>query len=52
MVNEGLYSGDPNVKYPADQVPLGKIKLLTISPDTAVKMDKPIKDRFRLKFGV
>jgi iron(III) transport system substrate-binding protein len=52
MANEGLYSGDPKVKYPEDQVPLGKIKLLTISPDKSLQMDKPIKERFRLKFGV
>jgi iron(III) transport system substrate-binding protein len=52
LANRGLYVGHPGVKYPEAQVPLSKLKLMTMSPEEATKMRKPIRKRFREKFGV
>jgi iron(III) transport system substrate-binding protein len=52
MVDDGLYSGHPGVKYPKGQVPLKEIKLLVLPPEKSTKMEKPLQERFRLKFGV
>jgi iron(III) transport system substrate-binding protein len=52
LTNRGLYVGHPGVKYPAGQIPLSKLKLMTMSPAEATKMRKPIRKAFRKKFGV
>lgn len=52
LANRGLYVGHPDVKYPAGQVPLSKLKLMTMDPVEATKMRKPIRSAFRKKFGV
>jgi iron(III) transport system substrate-binding protein len=52
LVNRGLYVGHPGVKYPAGLVPLDKLKLMTMTPEEATKMRKPIRKAFREKFGV
>ena len=52
LANRGLYVGHPGVKYPKAQVPLSELKLMTMDPDEAVKMRKPIREAFRKKFGV
>lgn len=50
LANRGLYVGHPDVKYPAAQVPLKKLKLLTMSPQEAAKMRKPVREAFVKKF--
>ncbi|MDH3701612.1 MAG: extracellular solute-binding protein [Alphaproteobacteria bacterium] len=52
LTNRGLYVGHPGVKYPEGQVPLNKLKLMTMSPAEATKMRKKIRTTFRKKFGV
>ena len=52
LANRGLYSGHPDVKYPEGLKPLGEIKLILVTPDEAVKMRKPVRERFRKEFGV
>ncbi|MGH6913898.1 MAG: ABC transporter substrate-binding protein, partial [Geminicoccales bacterium] len=52
LANRGLYVGHPGVEYPAAQVPLKKLKLMTMSPEEANKMRKTIRERFREEFGV
>ncbi|MCG8545819.1 MAG: extracellular solute-binding protein [Alphaproteobacteria bacterium] len=52
LANRGLYVGHPDVKYPEGQVPLNKLKLMTMTPEEATKMRKKIRDTFRKKFGV
>ena len=52
LVNHGLYSGDPEVKYPKGLTPLKEIKLITVSPQESVDMRDPVQKRFREKFGV
>ncbi len=52
LVNHGLYSGDPDVKYPKGLTPLKDIKLIVVSPEESVKMRNPVRKRFREDFGV
>lgn len=52
LVNHGLYSGDPDVKYPKGLTPLKDIKLIIVSPEDSVKMRDPVRKRFREEFGV
>ncbi len=52
FVEDGVYSGHPDVEYPKWQTPLKDVKLMIIPPEEAVKMRKPIRDNFRKKFGV
>jgi iron(III) transport system substrate-binding protein len=52
LVNHGLYSGDPDVKYPPGVTPLDKLKLIVLSPEEAVKMRDPVRKHFREVFGV
>ena len=52
LVNHGLYSGDPDVKYPKGLTPLNEIKLIIVSPEESVKMRDPVRERFRKDFGV
>ena len=52
LANHGLYSGDPDVKYPKGLKPLNDIKLIIVTPEKSVEMRDPIRKRFREKFGV
>lgn len=52
LAGKGLYVGQPDVTYPKELVPLKDLKLLVVSPDDAVKMRKPISEKFREKLGV
>jgi iron(III) transport system substrate-binding protein len=52
LVNHGLYSGNPDVKYPKGLTPLKDLKLIIISPEKSVEMRDPVRERFRAKFGV
>ncbi len=52
LVNHGLYSGDPGVKYPQGLMPLNDLKLIVVSPQESVDMRDPVRKRFREKFGV
>ena len=52
LAGKGLYVGHPDVTYPKGLVPLKDLKLMVVSPDDAVKMRKPINDKFREKLGV
>jgi iron(III) transport system substrate-binding protein len=52
LVNHGLYSGNPDVKYPKGLTPLNELKLIVVSPEESVEMRDPIRKRFREKFGV
>ena len=49
--SEGLYTGHPDVKYPADKPKLSELKLLTVDPDELEKRDDEIKKRFVEFFG-
>jgi iron(III) transport system substrate-binding protein len=48
---EGLYTGHPEVKYPADKPKLGELKLLVPDPDELEKRSEEIKKRFVEFFG-
>jgi iron(III) transport system substrate-binding protein len=52
LVNHGLYSGQPDVRYPKGLTPLNELKLIVVSPEESVEMRDPIRKRFREKFGV
>jgi iron(III) transport system substrate-binding protein len=49
--SEGLYTGHPDVKYPADKPKLSELKPLTVDPDELEKRDDEIKKRFVEFFG-
>ena len=49
--SEGLYTGHPAVKYPADKPKLGDLKLLTVEPEELEKRDEEIRKRFVEYFG-
>ena len=49
--SEGLYSGHPDVKYPADRPKLADLKLLTVEPEELEKRDEEIRKRFVEYFG-
>ena len=49
--SEGLYTGHPGVKYPADQPKLGDLKLLQVDPEELEKRNEEIKARFVELFG-
>jgi iron(III) transport system substrate-binding protein len=48
---EGLYTGHPDVKYPADQPKLSDLKLLHVDPEELEKRNEEIKARFVEFFG-
>ena len=48
---EGLYTGHPEVKYPADRPQLGDLKLLQVDPEELEKRNEEIKTRFVEFFG-
>jgi iron(III) transport system substrate-binding protein len=49
--SEGLYTGHPDVKYPADKPKLSELKLLSVEPDELEKRNEEIKKRFVEFFG-
>ena len=49
--SEGLYTGHPDVKYPADKPKLTDLKLLTAEPEELEKRNEEIKTRFVEFFG-
>ena len=49
--SEGLYTGHPDVKYPADKPKLAELKLLTVEPEELEKRDEEIRKRFVEYFG-
>jgi iron(III) transport system substrate-binding protein len=49
--SEGLYTGHPAVKYPADRPKLGDLKLLQVDPEELEKRNEEIKTRFVEFFG-
>jgi iron(III) transport system substrate-binding protein len=49
--SEGLYTGHPEVKYPADKPKLGELKLLQVDPEELEKRNEEIKKRFVEFFG-
>ncbi len=49
--SEGLYTGHPDVKYPADKPKLADLKLLTVDPEELEKRNEEIKKRFVEFFG-
>jgi iron(III) transport system substrate-binding protein len=49
--SEGLYTGHPDVKYPADKPKLSDLKLLTVDPEELEKRNEEIKKRFVEFFG-
>jgi iron(III) transport system substrate-binding protein len=49
--SEGLYTGHPEVKYPADKPKLGELKLLVPDPEELEKRSEEIKKRFVEIFG-
>jgi len=49
--SEGLYTGHPEVKYPADKPKLSDLKLLTVDPEELEKRNEEIKSRFVEFFG-
>jgi iron(III) transport system substrate-binding protein len=48
---EGLYTGHPEVKYPADRPKLGDLKLLQVDPEELEKRNEELKTRFVEFFG-
>jgi len=48
---EGLYTGHPEVKYPADRPKLSELKLLLVDPEELEKRNEEIKTRFVEFFG-
>jgi iron(III) transport system substrate-binding protein len=49
--SEGLYTGHPEVKYPADKPKLGDLKLLSTEGEELQKRNEEIKKRFVEFFG-
>ena len=49
--SEGLYTGHPEVKYPADKPKLTDLKLLTVEAEELEKRNEEIKKRFVEFFG-
>jgi iron(III) transport system substrate-binding protein len=49
--SEGLYTGHPEVKYPADKPKLSELKLLTAEPEELEKRNEEIRKRFVEFFG-
>jgi iron(III) transport system substrate-binding protein len=49
--SEGLYTGHPEVKYPADKPKLHDLKLLTVDAEELEKRHEEIKKRFVEFFG-
>src|SRR5262245_9833431 len=49
--SEGLYTGHPGVKYPADQPKLSDLKLLQVDAEELEKRNEEIKTRFVEFFG-
>jgi iron(III) transport system substrate-binding protein len=49
--SEGLYTGHPEVKYPADKPKLADLKLLSVDPEELEKRNEEIKRRFVEFFG-
>ena len=49
--SEGLYTGHPAVKYPADKPKLSDLKLLTVDPEELEKRNEEIKSKFVEFFG-
>ncbi|MBI4607444.1 MAG: extracellular solute-binding protein [Candidatus Rokubacteria bacterium] len=49
--SEGLYTGHPEVKYPADKPKLNELKLLPADADELEKRNEEIKKRFVEFFG-
>src|SRR5437773_10541025 len=49
--SEGLYTGHPEVTYPADKPKLNELKLLTVTPDELEKRNEELKKRFVEFFG-
>src|SRR2546426_8420838 len=48
---EGLYTGHPDVTYPADKPKLGELRLLHTDPDELEKRNEEIRKRFVEFFG-
>jgi iron(III) transport system substrate-binding protein len=49
--SEGLYTGHPDVKYPADKPKLHELKLLTVEAEELEKRNEEIKKKFVEFFG-
>ena len=49
--SEGLYTGHPEVKYPADKPKLNELKLLTVTPEELEKRNEELRKRFVEFFG-
>jgi iron(III) transport system substrate-binding protein len=49
--SEGLYTGHPGVRYPADKPQLSDLKLLQVDPEELQKRNEEIKKRFVEFFG-
>src|SRR5439155_11737029 len=49
--SEGLFTGHPEVKYPADKPKPGDLKLLSVRPEDLEQKDPEIKKRFVELFG-
>ena len=49
--SEGLYTGHPDVKYPADRPKLSDLNLLRVDPEELEKRNEEIKTRFVEFFG-
>jgi iron(III) transport system substrate-binding protein len=49
--SEGLYTGHPEVTYPADKPKLSDLKLLSVDPEELEKRNEEIKKRFVEFFG-
>jgi iron(III) transport system substrate-binding protein len=49
--SEGLYTGHPDVTYPADKPKLAELRLFTVDPDELLRRNEEIRKRFVEFFG-
>ena len=52
LANRGLFVGHPDVKTPEGQISMKELKIMPLKAEEAAKMRKPLRARFREKFGV
>ena len=52
LVEKGLHVGHPGVKYPKEQVPLDKFKLIVVPPEEIQKRSREVNDKFPEIFGI
>ena len=52
FADRGLFVGHPEVKFPEGQITMKQLKIMPLTAEDAAEMRKPLRKRFREKFGV